>query len=170
MAKVRQIKTSKQVLFCYSKRGDISMKVRSKQTGRDYAVGYRRPPAASRFKPGASGNPKGRPKGTRPIGAVLHEIFHRATPVTENGKTRRVPILEVVLRRLARDAMQGDPKAIQLSFSLLARYAGSPQSTPALHDLLEEDAAILAKYLRGPETTTANPTPSSDVKGDSDET
>jgi hypothetical protein len=146
------------------------MKARAKQAGRDYAIGYRRPPEATKFKPGRSGNPKGRPKGIRPIGAVLYDIFHRPAPVTENGAKRRVPILEVILRRLANDAMRGDPKAIQLSFSLLARYAGSAQSSPALHDLLEEDAAILAKYLRGPETATANPTPGSDVKGDSDET
>ena len=143
---------------------------RKSKPSSNYTVGYQRPPQATKFKPGESGNLKGRPKGTRSIGAVLHDIFHRPTSVTENGKTRRVPILEVILRRVARDAMQGDPKAIQLSFSLLARYAGSAQSSPALHDLLEEDAAILAKYLRGPDNATANPTPSSDVKGDSDET
>jgi Family of unknown function (DUF5681) len=32
---------------------------------RDYAVGFRRPPANTRFKPGQSGNPKGRPKGRK---------------------------------------------------------------------------------------------------------
>ena len=146
------------------------MKTQSKQVGRDYAVGYRRPPEATKFKPGQSGNLKGRPKGVRPIGAVLHEIFHRPTPVIENGKTRRVSILEAVLQRLARDAMRGDPRAIQLSFSLLARYAGSAQGAPALEDLLEEDAAILAKYLRGPDGAPANSPPNSDVKGDNDET
>ena len=30
-----------------------------------YEVGYRKPPTASQFKPGRSGNPKGRPKGAR---------------------------------------------------------------------------------------------------------
>ena len=29
--------------------------------------------------------------------------------VTENGKTRRIPALEVMLRRLANDAMRSDP-------------------------------------------------------------
>nr|WP_306262013.1 DUF5681 domain-containing protein [Pararhizobium sp. IMCC21322] len=31
----------------------------------DYEVGYAKPPQSSRFKPGMSGNPKGRPKGAR---------------------------------------------------------------------------------------------------------
>ena len=143
---------------------------RKTSTPIDYVVGYRRPPQATKFKAGTSGNPKGRPKGTRPIGAILHEIFEQPTRVTENGRTRRVSTLEVVLRRLAKDAMNGDPKAIQLSFSLLARYGGSPQSTPELRDLLEEDAAILRRYLRQPpdnSTTTSPPEP--DKKGESDE-
>ena len=30
-----------------------------------YEVGYGKPPEASRFKPGRSGNPKGRPRGSK---------------------------------------------------------------------------------------------------------
>jgi len=35
------------------------------QPPRDYEVGYRKPPAAFRFKKGVSGNPKGRPQRRR---------------------------------------------------------------------------------------------------------
>jgi hypothetical protein len=31
----------------------------------NYGVGYGKPPKASQFSPGQSGNPKGRPKGAR---------------------------------------------------------------------------------------------------------
>jgi Family of unknown function (DUF5681) len=70
----------------------------------DYVVGYRRPPKATQFAAGKSGNPKGRPKGSRSVGAVLKDILQQKIAVTENGKTRRIPALEVMLRRLANDA------------------------------------------------------------------
>jgi Family of unknown function (DUF5681) len=37
----------------------------------DYHVGYGRAPVHARFKPGQSGNPRGRPKGKRKVGEVL---------------------------------------------------------------------------------------------------
>ena len=40
-------------------------KDRSQQTLNSYSVGYAKPPGAHQFKPGQSGNPKGRQKGSR---------------------------------------------------------------------------------------------------------
>ncbi len=81
----------------------------SRKRKSEHVVGYGRPPKATQFKKGKSGNPKGRPKGSRPIGAVLQEILGQRIAVTENGKTRRLPALEVMLRRLANDAMRNEP-------------------------------------------------------------
>jgi len=94
----------------------------------DYNVGYRRPPKATQFTAGKSGNPRGRPKGSRPVGAVLQEIIQQKVSVTENGKTRRIPVLEVMLRRLANDAMRSDQRAIKLLLSLVDRYAETPET------------------------------------------
>jgi hypothetical protein len=116
----------------------------------DYAVGYRRPPKASQFIAGKSGNPRGRPKGSRPVGAVLQDIMQQKIAVTENGKTRRIPALEVMLRRLANDAMRSDPRAMKLLLSLVDRYGDSPEVALRLGDVLAEDREILAQYLQGP--------------------
>ena len=113
----------------------------------DYVVGYRRPPKASQFMAGKSGNPEGRPKGSRPVGAVLQDIIQQKIAVTENGKTHRIPALEVMLRRLANDAMRSDAGAMKLLFSLVDRYAESPESTLHLGEMLAEDRDILAQYL-----------------------
>lgn len=113
-----------------------------------YVVGYRRPPKATQFKPGESGNPKGRPKGSRPVGAVLQEIMQQRVPVTEGNKTRRLPVLEVIMRRLANDAMRNDPRAIKLLLSFLDRYAQSPEADLQLDELLADDQTILTQYLR----------------------
>ena len=113
----------------------------------DYAVGYGRPPKASQFAAGKSGNPKGRPKGSRSVGAVLQDIIQQKIVVTENGKTRRIPALEVMLRRLANDAMRSDAGAMKLLLSLIDRYAESTETTLHLGEMLAEDREILAQYL-----------------------
>ena len=116
----------------------------------DYVVGYRRPPKVTQFTAGKSGNPKGRPKGSRSVGAVLQDIIRQKIAVTESGKTRRIPALEVMLRRLVNDAMRSDPRAVKLLLSLVDRYAESPETTLRLGDVLAEDREILAQYLQGP--------------------
>jgi uncharacterized protein DUF5681 len=116
----------------------------------DYVVGYRRPPKATQFTAGKSGNPKGRPKGSRSVGAVLQDIIRQKIAVTESGKTRRIPALEVMLRRLVNDAMRSDPRAVKLLLSLVDRYAESPETTLRLGDVLAEDQEILAQYLQEP--------------------
>jgi hypothetical protein len=113
----------------------------------DYKVGYRRPPKATQFAVGNKANPAGRPKGSRSVGAVLQDIMRQKIAVTENGKTRRIPTLEVILRRLANDAMRSDPAAVKLLISLVDRYAESPEVARRLIDLLDEDKVILARYL-----------------------
>jgi hypothetical protein len=116
----------------------------------DYVVGYRRPPEATRFTAGKSGNPKGRPKGSRTVGAVLQDIIRQKVAVTENGKTRRIPAIEVMFRRLANDAMRSDPRAMKFLLSLVDRYADSPETALKLGEVLAEDREILAQYLQEP--------------------
>jgi Family of unknown function (DUF5681) len=43
----------------------------------DCAVGYRRPPVGTRFKPGVSGNPCGRPKAPKSAGKSLKDAMAR---------------------------------------------------------------------------------------------
>lgn len=113
-------------------------------------VGYGRPPKATQFKQGKSGNPKGRPKGSRTVGAVLQDILQQRIAVTENGRTRRLPALEVMLRRLANDAMRNEPAALKLMLSLHDRYGQSPEAGIRIDEVLAEDKAILANFLKKP--------------------
>jgi len=134
----------------------------------DYIVGYRRPPKATQFTAGKSGNPKGRPKGSRPVGAVLQDIIQQKVSVTESGKSRRVSVLEVMLRRLANDAMRSDQKAIKLLLSLVDRYVESPETGIQLRELLAEDQAILAQYLGEPGSSIPVPPSAPNGEGGDD--
>ncbi len=80
------------------------------------------------FKPGKSGNPKGRPKGSSSVGAILKKVIGQKVAVTENGKKRWIPGLELMLRRLANDAMRSDRNAIKLLLPLIERYLDSPDA------------------------------------------
>jgi Family of unknown function (DUF5681) len=121
-----------------------------------YVVGFGRPPKATQFAPGESGNPKGRPKGSRTVGAVLDDILKQKIVVTENGRTRRLSTLEVMLRRLVNDALRSDPKAIRLLLALMERHGTASETGPRLDELTAEDRAILSSYLPGQAAASPN--------------
>jgi hypothetical protein len=89
-----------------SKRGKASE--RGKATTE---TGYGRPPEHARFKPGKSGNPKGRPKQSRNLKSIIQQALTSTVTVRENGRLRSVSKIEgVVLSQLER-ALKGNEKA-----------------------------------------------------------
>lgn len=88
-------------------------------TKKNYEVGYGRPPKHSRFKPGQSGNPSGRPKGAKNVDTVLREMLSKKITVTENGRRKTITWLEAFFLRLFRAAVEGDPKATDRMIKLL---------------------------------------------------
>jgi hypothetical protein len=128
-------------------------------------VGYRQPPNATQFKKGKSGNPSGRPKGSRNVGAVLRDVIHQKIRITENGRIRHLPALDVMLRRAFNDAMRSGPGALKFFFSLIDRYADSDETAvvPDSEEVLAEDREILARYLtKGSGTASAPESPEDD--------
>jgi hypothetical protein len=84
-----------------------------------YSVGYGKPPREHEFKPGQSGNPNGRPKGTKNNATMLREILDRKVEVRIGGILRKVTLREAILMRFAEAALKGDTKAAGF---LLQRY------------------------------------------------
>jgi len=97
-----------------------------------YEVGRGRPPVDKRWKPGQSGNPKGRPKGHKNPDTILWELLEQKVQIREKGKIRSITMLEAILRKLVQDAVRGDHKARMalLEYSRLPRSA-QPASEPA---------------------------------------
>jgi hypothetical protein len=78
----------------------------------DYEVGYCRPPKHSQFKPGQSGNRKGRPKSSENSATIAKRVFSRKITVREAGKERKVSLLEGVYIRIGEKALKGEDRAI----------------------------------------------------------
>ena len=79
----------------------------------DDPVGYGHPPRRTRFQPGRSGNPKGRPKGRRSIDVMLHDALSRRVRVQEDGKTRVLTIQEVIIRTSRERRRKIGPKGVE---------------------------------------------------------
>ena len=91
----------------------------------DYSVGYGRPPRHTQFKPGQSGNPKGRPKQNKSLPALLKDTLFRRVTINDKGKRRKVPYIEAFLDRLAHMSVNGDPRARHDLLDLIKSYPGA---------------------------------------------
>jgi hypothetical protein len=92
------------------------------------AVGYGRPPKASRFKPGQSGNPRGRPKGAVGFKVTLEKVVLQEHHYRERGRRHRRTLLELLLIVLRDAAVAGKPKAVALFHELVERFG--PREAP----------------------------------------
>ncbi|HUT58921.1 MAG TPA: DUF5681 domain-containing protein [Phycisphaerae bacterium] len=77
----------------------------------DYDVGYGKPPKHSRFKPGTSGNPKGRPKGTKNLRSIVRDALFTKIKVTEDGQVRTMNRVEAIVTGLVAKGLKGDIRA-----------------------------------------------------------
>jgi len=100
-------------------------KLRRGPDGKDntptYEVGRGRPPVASRWKPGQSGNPKGRPKKAGPtMGEMMAKVLTEHVVVLENGERLSMRKFEVVIRQAVARAVSGKPGAVKELLALCA--------------------------------------------------
>lgn len=113
------------------------------------AVGYKRPPKATQFKPGQSGNPRGRPKGSKNFATILEKELAERIPATINGSPVRITKRHAVVLQLANQAAAGDHKSIQLLLKLTAEHEGSVELTPGIEpEASAEDRLVMASIVR----------------------
>jgi hypothetical protein len=64
----------------------------------DYEVGYCKPPVATRFKPGQSGNPAGAKRKVTPtnLSQAIEQALMKKQTVRINGRRRRIPRMEII--------------------------------------------------------------------------
>lgn len=82
-------------------------------------VGYKRPPVHTRFKPGQSGNPSGRAKGSQNLKTLFNKILKEQVSLREGSDVRKVSKAEAIMRGLIVGALKGDSR----SMGTLMRFA-----------------------------------------------
>jgi hypothetical protein len=90
----------------------------------DNKVGFRKPPEATRFRKGRSGNPRGRPKGSLNLATDLTAELGERITVREDGKPRRVTKQRALIKSLLAKALQGDVRAASTLLALRGRENG----------------------------------------------
>jgi Family of unknown function (DUF5681) len=126
----------------------------------DHEDGYGKPPKRTQFRKGHSGNPKGRPRGSRNASTLLDEALKERVTVSENGRHRKVTKLEAILKQLVNKAAQGDHRATRLLLahqiprieeheaSRSAAAQRSPLPPPPSPEEKRKRALEIAKILR----------------------
>ena len=113
----------------------------------DYDVGYARPPAAHRFRPGHSGNPAGRPKGRKSFQALVQEAADTKIEVTRAGKKLNMSMAEAFVQSLFKSALSGNAKVYPLVIELLQRYLDDEGAASSSDETREADRALVSQFM-----------------------
>lgn len=114
-----------------------------------YPVGYRRPPKHTQFKPGQSGNPRGRSPQSRNLGTIVRQVLDEQIPIRKGGRVRPMPTIEALFRSLLARAFKGDLKALTALVVMIKQSGYGTEVTEITPELPRgtDHEAIIADFL-----------------------
>ena len=108
-------------------------------------VGYKQPPTHLQFQPGQSGNPNGRPKGTRNFKSDLRDELSETISFREGNREVSISKQRALIKRLVASAIDGDPRSIATLMSFCARAFGEDNDD---QQQAPEDREIVQAFKR----------------------
>lgn len=110
-------------------------------------VGYRKPPTKTRFKPGQSGNPNGRPKGSVNLKTDLRSELSERIQIREGERSLKVSKQRAMLKALVAKALKGDARAANVVLTLVGKLFEPDAAAEEVPSLTADDQAILERFL-----------------------
>jgi hypothetical protein len=114
----------------------------------DDKTGFKRPPKVTQFKSGQSGNPKGRPKGSRNLKTDLNDLMKKRIVIREDGEARRISRQEAVLLSLFGKAARGDVRASTTLVNMVMKLNPETSDGSRPSDISDSDQDIIDDFLR----------------------
>ncbi len=125
----------------------------------DYEVGYGKPPKHTQYKPGQSGNPRGRPKKSKNVDALLEKELDEFVTLQEGGQTKRMTKREAIIKQVVNSAIKGNTKPLQMMLAHLEKTQEAEPFVPSA----EDDAEILRAFgVAGPDKAYVKETDNGD--------
>ena len=113
---------------------------------RDYEVGYGKPPHHTRFKKGQSGNPRGRPSGSKNLKTLLNDALNEPVVVTKEGRCRKITKREAIVTQLVNRSATADLRALKILLDTLRDIEGRSGPEPAeTSGFAEADEKVIAQ-------------------------
>ena len=120
----------------------------SPEPKQDYEVGYGRPPEKTQFRPGQSGNPKGRKRKPKSTQDQMKSILSKRITINEAGQSKRMTLQEVMLRSIANNAAKGDLRAANFVLNLInSDYAARTETLDKA--MLSTEDQVLFEQMMG---------------------
>lgn len=120
----------------------MRQKASSRRHCGEYEVGKGRPPVSTRWKPGQSGNPKGRPKGAKNFATLWSEGLNQKVRIRENGRVRKITRAEGIVTQVLNQALKGDIKAAAVAFTKEPEIARSAKPIPKISSDMSAEEAV----------------------------
>jgi hypothetical protein len=104
---------------------------------------YGCPPVHSRFKPGQSGNPSGRAKGSQNLKTIFNRVLDEEISLREGSEVRKVSKAEALVRGMIVGALKGDQRNLAMLFRL-AEQTGQFRDKDSSADITEIRRVIVS--------------------------